>query len=126
MSKDLLQYIDEKDKRYFNETELQDAYDDTKRYFNTYPGVSVGKVVFFNACSRGRILSFQLVCEEDDFEGEDKSDMDANGIYTGYQYVYGYNMDNKGFSEMGSVYILKDEHGNFRRRPLQAMQCFTL
>ena len=122
---ELIQYINKEDKAKFAQVELNKAYRQVKHYYANYPGVEVGNVVFFNESQRGRVLSFSLVCDEDDFDDEEKLEMDANGIYIGLQYVYGYNLDFPGCSEMGSVFIIKDEKGNLRRRPFQSSQCVS-
>lgn len=121
----LLQYINEEDKIKFTKGELDKAYKQVKHYYANYPGVEVGNVVFFNESQRGRVLSFSLICDEDDFEDEEKLEMDANGIYIGLQYVYGYNLDFAGCSEMGSVFVIKDENGKLRRRPFEQRQCIS-
>lgn len=125
MFEELKKYIDAADLNKFTEVELKAAYDKAKVYYETYPNVELGNVVFFNTSDRGRLLSFSLIYEDDEEEQEEKLHLDKNGIYEGYMYVYAVNLDIPMYSEMGSVYILKNKEGKLRRRPLGPMQCFT-
>lgn len=125
MFEKLKKYIDDADLNKFTEDELKAAYEKAKKYYETYPDVELGDVVFFNTSDRGRLLSFSLIYEDDEEGQEEKLHLDENGIYEGYMYIYAVNLDIPMYSDMGSVYIVRNKEGNLRRRPLGPMQCFT-